>query len=74
MLTRPQAGEYAEHFAVYIDKVPEGDLLELLQTQPALAKEEWGSLTEEQGNYRYAFYCHSTYCRSYEVSTIRTNC
>lgn len=54
MLTRPQAGEYAEHFAVYIDKVPEGDLLELLQTQPAFAKEEWGSLTEEQGNYRYA--------------------
>ncbi|WP_082207728.1 DinB family protein [Paenibacillus macerans] len=54
MLTKPQAGEYAEHFTVYIDKVPEGDLLELLQTQPAFAKEEWGSLTEEQGNYRYA--------------------
>lgn len=54
MLTRPQAGEYAEHFAKYIDKVPEGDLIEQLKAQPALAIEEWDSLTQEQGNYRYA--------------------
>ncbi|MGG6309998.1 DinB family protein [Paenibacillus macerans] len=54
MLTRPQPGEYADHFAEYINEVPEGDLLAFLESQPELLRRECGGLTEAQGDYRYA--------------------
>ncbi|WP_068785014.1 DinB family protein [Paenibacillus phocaensis] len=54
MLIRPQAGEYAKHFAPYIDEVPEGDLLAYLENQPKLLRQKWAGVSEEQANYRYA--------------------
>lgn len=54
MLTRPQPGEYAEHFAPYINEVPDGDLLAFLESQPKLLRQEWTGISEEQANYRYA--------------------
>ncbi|GIP48113.1 hypothetical protein J53TS2_17040 [Paenibacillus sp. J53TS2] len=54
MLTRPQTGEYAEHFAPYINEVPEGDLLAFLESQTKQLREEWGGASETQANYRYA--------------------
>ncbi|MNE28727.1 DinB superfamily protein [compost metagenome] len=54
MLNKPLAGEYAEYFGGYINKVPEGQVLELLHDQIGQAREQFGSLSEEQGNFRYA--------------------
>lgn len=54
MLSRPQTGEYGEHFETYIQKVPEGDLLAFLERQPKLLRETWAGVSEEQANYRYA--------------------
>lgn len=54
MLTRPQDGEFFSHFQVYIDQVPEGDLLELIEQQPEQLLLELGEISEEQGNFRYA--------------------
>lgn len=53
-LSKPQSGEYAEHFEDYIREVPEGQLLSLLELQPEEAMLKLGSLSEEAGSYRYA--------------------
>ncbi len=53
-IPRPKADEYAPYFAQYIGKVPEGDLLEILEAQ----WEELGCLLEElddeAAEHRYA--------------------
>jgi len=54
MLSRPKSEEYLPHFQPYVDLVPEGNLLELLQEQTSQIVERLASVTEEQGNYRYA--------------------
>lgn len=53
MLSRPQDGEFLSHYQVYIDKVPEGDLLDLLQHQPEQVILELGETTDDQANFRY---------------------
>jgi len=54
LIPRPGPGEYPPRLALYISKVPEGDLLETLETQ----WEELGCLLEEldddTADYRYA--------------------
>jgi hypothetical protein len=54
LIARPAPDEYPPHFAVYISKVPDGDLLEALEQQ----WEELGCLLEEldddAADYRYA--------------------
>lgn len=54
MLIKPQPGEYGEHFATYINQVPEGDVLAFLEAQAKLLREEWAGVSEAQANYRYA--------------------
>lgn len=54
MLIRPTIGEYAEYFEPYIQLVPEGEVVSLLQAQPELAVRQLGHCTEEQGDFRYA--------------------
>lgn len=54
MLTRPLEGEFLSHFHVYIARVPDGDLLNLLQQQPEQAIQELGEITNEQADFRYA--------------------
>ncbi|RUT47893.1 DinB family protein [Paenibacillus anaericanus] len=53
MLTRPQDGEFLSYYQVYIDKVPEGDLLDLLQQQAKQVILELADISDEQGKFRY---------------------
>jgi hypothetical protein len=50
----PQLGDYAPNFAKYVEVVPEGDLLENLETQLHDCNRLLSPLTEEQGSFRYA--------------------
>lgn len=52
-LSKPQLGEYPEHFEEYIREVPESQLLSLLELQPEEAMLKLGTLSEEAGNYKY---------------------
>ena len=54
MLKRPESNEYAAFFAVYIDKVPAGDLLDLLEQQLEGTISLVRNLTETELSYRYA--------------------
>ncbi len=51
---RPGADEYAPYYAHYIAKVPEGDLLALLEDQVAEVRELLGGLTPAQADHAYA--------------------
>ncbi len=54
LVARPEASEYAPYYGRYLENVPEGDLFEVLATQP----DETAALLEEIGearaDYRYA--------------------
>lgn len=54
MLTRPTAGDYADYFQGYIDRVPEGDVLAILPTQCTRMQQLLGNSSEQQGNFSYA--------------------
>jgi uncharacterized damage-inducible protein DinB len=51
---RPQKGDYADYFGKYIDLVPSGDFLELLQKQKQDLLQLLSILSEEQADFRYA--------------------
>jgi len=51
---RPQQDEYAIAYGRYIDLVPSGDFLEILQNQRRELVEMLSPLTEQQANFRYA--------------------
>jgi hypothetical protein len=53
-LIRPDHTEAAVYYFTYIDKVPKGDLLEILAAQPGLLYDALGGITEEQSSFRYA--------------------
>lgn len=53
MLTLPDRSEAAEYYFTYIDKVPAGDLLDVLQSQRAEMIELFESITEERSRHRY---------------------
>jgi DinB superfamily len=46
MLTRPDRSEYADFYTNYIERVPEGDVIAFLSTQPAAYRKLLGSLTD----------------------------
>ena len=46
--TRPSAAEYAEYYGLYINRVADGDILELLQNQIAEFTGVLGATSEEQ--------------------------
>lgn len=55
MNQRPNQGEYSDYVGQYLVNVPEeGELHEVLKAQTEEAVAFFDSLTEEQGNYRYA--------------------
>ncbi|MEO3947772.1 DinB family protein [Gorillibacterium sp. CAU 1737] len=54
MLTRPQKDEYGGHFSHYVELVPEGDLLTLLEEQNREAAQLFSTFAEEQANDSYA--------------------
>lgn len=53
-LTRPAAGEYAPYYGTYIDKVPEGDLLQILENQRRETRSLLGGLSDAKALHRYA--------------------
>ncbi|KAA3604179.1 MAG: DinB family protein [Calditrichaeota bacterium] len=53
-LPKPTHNDCSEYFFTYINKVPEGNVLELFRSQVSDFKEELGKLTEEQSRFRYA--------------------
>lgn len=52
--TRPGRDEAAEYFFTYIDKVPDGDIVELLDKQLAETMTLLRGIGEEQSRFRYA--------------------
>lgn len=53
-LVRPADHEYAPHYAGYVARVPDGDIMTLLARQMEETSAFLAGLTETQGNHRYA--------------------
>lgn len=54
LTSRPVDSEFAPYYATYIEKVPEGSIIDTLQQQNVVMMDLLSSLAEEQANYRYA--------------------
>ncbi len=54
MIARPGSQDHSPYFAVYIDRVPEGDLVEQLRGQRSAMEELLTELPPEKLTYRYA--------------------
>jgi DinB superfamily len=54
MIARPQLGEHDPYYSRYIDLVPDGDLLTLLDAQHRTTQSMLASLTVQQARHRYA--------------------
>ncbi|MFC4100914.1 DinB family protein [Paenibacillus xanthanilyticus] len=54
MLVRPEENEYSLYPGQYIDLVPEGDLLGILETSETIVTALLEQLPEPQGDFRYA--------------------
>lgn len=53
MSSRPQSDEYSGHFGTYIDAVPDGDIVTMLESQGKTTQKMLASIGEEKGGYRY---------------------
>lgn len=51
---RPARTEYADFYAGYVDQVPDGDVLELLEEQLQASLDLFGSLPPDKFDHRYA--------------------
>jgi uncharacterized damage-inducible protein DinB len=51
--SRPQPDEYAGFFSRYIDRVPDGDIVAMLESQGNATQDMLASIGEEKGSYRY---------------------
>ena len=51
---RPTAEEHAPYYGTYINKVPAGNLVDLLRAQVAEITSTLGSISEAKGNHAYA--------------------
>jgi hypothetical protein len=54
MHTRPARSEAAEYYFTYIDKVPEGDICQVLESQSVEIPAFLEAIPEAQSDYRYA--------------------
>jgi len=52
--TRPVAGEFLPYFATYIDKVPDGDVIAVLEAGIGTTRKTLATVSEERAGYRYA--------------------
>jgi len=52
-VTRPQKGEYATYYQSYIDLVPKGDLIQILDKQNDLFCAYFANVPEDKADYRY---------------------
>ena len=53
-LQRPATDEYASSFQAYVDRVPDGDVLEHLARQGAATRSLFAAVGEDKGRFRYA--------------------
>lgn len=53
-MSRPQRSEYHPYYSTYIDQVPDGDILKILESQLDGTLRLLDSIGEEQAEYRYA--------------------
>jgi uncharacterized damage-inducible protein DinB len=53
-IPRPDASEYAPHYETYVTKVPDGDLLEILEGQRQETQELLAGIPEGRALHRYA--------------------
>ena len=51
---RPAAGEYAPYFERYVSRVPEDDVVPVLERQRAELRTAFSGVSEAKGGYRYA--------------------
>ena len=54
MMRRPERSEFADYYATYVDKVPEGDVRQILETQAVEVPTLLEAISEAQSEYRYA--------------------
>src|ERR1700749_4674808 len=54
MIKKPQPDEYAPYAASYVNKVPNGPVLEILEYLKESTYNFFSRMTEEQANYAYA--------------------
>lgn len=52
--TRPAPGEFVPYFGTYIDKVPDGDVIAVLESGIGTTQKLLAPVSEERGGYRYA--------------------
>lgn len=52
--TRPAPAEFVPYFATYIDKVPDGDVIAVLESGIGTTRKLLAPVSEERGEYRYA--------------------
>jgi hypothetical protein len=53
-IAAPKTDEYAPYYQVYLDTLPEGDVLEMLEQQMHLLLDLLLGLTDEEADFRYA--------------------
>jgi uncharacterized damage-inducible protein DinB len=52
--TRPPVGEFMPYFATYIDKVPDGDVIAVLEAGVDATRQRLAAVPEARAGYRYA--------------------
>lgn len=53
-MVRPDKNEYAEYYHKYVEKVPDGNIIEILETQLETMINFFSKITEEKSKFRYA--------------------
>ena len=53
-IARPEPTEYGSYYGTYVSKVPEGDVLDILERQRGEMRQLLGDLPADKANYRYA--------------------
>ncbi len=54
-MTKPFQDEYPEYYNIYVNLVPEGDLIQIFEKQTIINQEFLKTIPEEKGDYTYAF-------------------
>ena len=54
LIARPEPNEYESYYGTYVNKVPEGDVLDILERQRREMRQLLGDLPADKANYCYA--------------------
>jgi hypothetical protein len=54
MMRRPERSEFAEYYSTYVNKVPDGDIRQILEAQSSDVPQFLESIPAAQSDYRYA--------------------